>query len=190
MNRLYLIRHSLTEGNERHWYYGATELPLSEAGKRICLEARGALQLPDKITFATTGMLRTEETLKLLFGSVAHDVIPELREMNLGKFECRDYAQLKDDPDFQRWIQDDNFVIPGGESNAAFRARVADGLTRLAVEREGDLLLVCHGGTIRRAMGVFFPQDGRGFFDWPAVQPCRGFMIEFESGCAARYEPI
>ena len=36
MNTLYMIRHSLTEGNERRLYYGATDLPLSENGRTLC----------------------------------------------------------------------------------------------------------------------------------------------------------
>ena len=33
MRRLTLIRHGLTEGNVRRWYYGALDLPLCETGK-------------------------------------------------------------------------------------------------------------------------------------------------------------
>ena len=31
--RLILLRHGLTEANERHLYFGSTDLPLSERGR-------------------------------------------------------------------------------------------------------------------------------------------------------------
>ena len=39
MRRLTLIRHGLTEGNVRRWYYGALDLPLCETGKSALREA-------------------------------------------------------------------------------------------------------------------------------------------------------
>ena len=32
LSRIYLIRHGKTEGNRNHWYYGSTDLPLTEEG--------------------------------------------------------------------------------------------------------------------------------------------------------------
>ena len=42
MRRLTLIRHGLTEGNVRRWYYGALDLPLCEAGADALREAAAA----------------------------------------------------------------------------------------------------------------------------------------------------
>lgn len=192
MKTLYLIRHSLTEGNERHWYYGAADLPLSEKGRALCVESRDSLALPDDVRFATTGMLRTEETLWLLFGDVPHEILPDLREMNLGKFEMHTYDELKDDADFQQWISDvegGDFIIPGGEGNALFSARVVDYIRSLIQRRDDHLLVVCHGGTIRRVMCALFPDSGKGFFDW-RTDACHGFAIHIENGKPIRYEPI
>ena len=66
MKRLILIRHSLTTGNERRWYYGSADLPLSDAGRALCMAKRGQLPVSQSAQFATTGMLRTEQTLQLL----------------------------------------------------------------------------------------------------------------------------
>jgi hypothetical protein len=40
MRALYLMRHSLTEANERHLYSGSTDLPLTERGRQIARERR------------------------------------------------------------------------------------------------------------------------------------------------------
>ena len=42
MRHLTLIRHGLTEGNVRRWYYGALDLPLCEAGADALREAAAA----------------------------------------------------------------------------------------------------------------------------------------------------
>ena len=179
MKRLILIRHSLTTGNERRWYYGSADLPLSDAGRALCKDKRGQLPVSQSAQFATTGMLRTEQTLQLLFGDVPHAVFPSLREMALGRFECRTYDELKDDADYQRWLSDADgaFVIPGGESNAGFARRVEQGVQSLLRKYDGELVVVCHGGTIRRAMSALFPDSGRSFWDWKAG-PCGGYLVD------------
>ena len=70
MRRLTLIRHGLTEGNVRRWYYGALDLPLCEAGQAAVQEAAaGGLYPPySGERILTSGMLRTEQTLRLIYG--------------------------------------------------------------------------------------------------------------------------
>ena len=41
VSKIYLIRHGITEGNEKRWYYGGADLPLTEGGR----EALKALSL-------------------------------------------------------------------------------------------------------------------------------------------------
>ena len=71
MRRLTLIRHGLTEGNVRRWYYGALDLPLCEAGQAAVQEAAaGGLYPPySGERILTSGMLRTEQTLRLIYGA-------------------------------------------------------------------------------------------------------------------------
>ena len=191
MKRLILIRHSLTTGNERRWYYGSADLPLSDAGRALCMDKRGQLPVSEDAQFAATGMPRTEETLRLLFGNVPHAVFPSLREMDLGKFECRTYDELKDDADYQCWLSDaeGTFVIPGGESNAGFTRRVEQGVQSLLRKYDGELVVVCHGGTIRRAMTALFPDSGKSFWDWKA-EPCGGYIVDFRGGAPVSYQSI
>ena len=182
MNTLYLIRHSLTEGNERRLYYGATDLPLSENGRKLCRSLRGFLLLPAGAQFATSGMRRAEETLSLLFGDVAHEIYPDLREMEMGTFEMRGYDDLKDDPDYQAWLSDalGTFVIPGGESNQAVRERAVGCVRRLASHTADAMLIVCHGGIIAAIMHEFFRDPERSFYDW-IPHACHGYAILFQN---------
>lgn len=191
MKTLYLIRHSLTEGNVRRLYYGATDLPLVESGRALCRSLRGSFDLPEGVSFATSGMLRAEETLKLLFGDIPHEVLQDMREMEMGEFEMKSYDQLKDLPSYQAWLgsAEGNFQIPGGESNAQVSERVGRCIRQWAEERQDSLFVVCHGGVIGCAMCVCFPDSGKAFYDW-IPEACRGYAIEFDGADPVSYRPI
>lgn len=83
--RIYLIRHGKTEANEKWRYCGSTDLPLSEQGReelsRIHYDIKNA-------RFVSSGMKRTNETLKLLFGDVPYTEDPRFREVDFGILKC------------------------------------------------------------------------------------------------------
>lgn len=191
MNTLNMIRHSLTEGNERRLYYGATDLPLSENGRTLCRSLQGSIQLPEGVQFATSGMLRAEETLQLLIGDVPHKILPDLREMEMGAFEMHSYDELKDNPDYQAWLSDTSgeFVIPGGESNQAVRERAVGCVCRLAALEQDAMLAVCHGGIIAAVMHEFFRDPSRSFYDW-IPHACHGYEIIFQNGQPVEWKEI
>ena len=150
---IYLIRHGETEANIKHIYCGSTDLSLSDAGIEKVRERRnipGIAELrAQKVTFITSGMKRTEQTLELLFGDgtfepggrvsepfcsrVEHYVDPRFREIDFGIFEMRSYYDLKDTPEYQEWISGDNEanVCPGGESGRQMEARVMEAFGEL-----------------------------------------------------------
>ena len=115
--RILLLRHGITEANEKHLYCGSTDLPLSPAG-RAALRRQ---EMPAPGTrFITSGMRRCNETLEALFGTVPYEIEPDFREIDFGDFEMKSYEMLKDDPAYQAWITGDNEknVPPNGESGA------------------------------------------------------------------------
>ena len=65
--RIYLIRHGKTEANERRLYCGSTDLPLSRQGAAELAQLHYDIQ---NVRFLTSGMKRTNETLRILFGDV------------------------------------------------------------------------------------------------------------------------
>ena len=96
--KLYLIRHGKTQANEQHLYCGSTDIPLSQSGKRELADKKYSIG-PD-CEFVTSGMQRTNETLKILFGDVKFTVDKRFREIDFGIFEMKSYEQLKDDESF------------------------------------------------------------------------------------------
>lgn len=60
---IYLIRHGKTEANEKRLYCGSTDLPLSEAGRAELQQRHYDIK---NVRFLTSGMKRTEQTLRAL----------------------------------------------------------------------------------------------------------------------------
>lgn len=164
---IYLIRHGKTEANERHLYCGSTDLPLSEKGR---VELRSLHYDIKNVRFLTSGMKRTNETLRILFGNVPYGEDPRFREMDFGSFEMRGYPELKDTPDYQAWITGDNDanIPPFGESGAQMRSRVLQAFSEL----RGDTCIITHGGVIAAIMESLFPEYHRNRYQW---QPGNGY---------------
>ena len=144
---IYLIRHGMTEANEKHLYCGSTDLPLSEKDRE---ELSGIHYDIKNVRFLTSGMNRTNETLEILFGNVPYEVDPRFREINFGTFEMHSYEQLKDDPKYQEWITGDNTanIPPEGESGEQMTKRVLDAFAEI---RE-NTCIITHGGVIAAIM--------------------------------------
>lgn len=189
MRRLTLIRHGLTEGNVRRWYYGALDLPLCEAGQAAVQEAAaGGLYPPlGNERVLTSGMLRTEQTLRLIYGEAPHEIWPELREISFGIFEGKSYDELKGLAEYEAWLAGDWFrnVPPGGESFAQAEARILSALSRMRAQDE-DLLAVVHGGTVLTIMQALFPEEEKSGYDWQP-RPGGGYRIDLTAHC---YEQI
>lgn len=164
--RIYLIRHGKTEANERHLYCGSTDLPLSASGKAELEAISFDIQ---NVRYLTSGMKRTEETLKILFGDVPYAIEPRFREVDFGNFEMHSYEELKDTPDYQAWLAGNNEinVPPNGESGQQMTQRVLAAL----LEIQEDTCLVTHGGVIAAIMGHLFPGEGKNRYQW---QPPNG----------------
>ncbi|MDD7511912.1 MAG: histidine phosphatase family protein [Peptostreptococcaceae bacterium] len=196
-SRIYFIRHGITEGNQKRWYYGASDIPLAHEGVEKLLEMAEENPYPtgDDVQFFTSGLLRTEETLKILFGEREHDTIPRLQEMNFGEFECHSYEELKDDEDFDAWVNDEvgDVAMPGGESRNQFADRISRGVKELVAKHRlkelshrhsGDsatTVMVCHGGVTAMAILTLFPEETETW--WELIpDPGHGYMVEFDSG--------
>ena len=184
--KVILIRHGKTAANEQHLYCGSTDLSLSPGGR----EELGKLHYEvGSVRFATSGMKRTEETLKLLFGERPHEILPGFREVDFGIFEMGSYQQLKDDPAYQAWITGDNEknVPPGGESGETMTKRVLTAWK--AVEETGeDWVIVTHGGVIAAILQALFPEEGKTRYQWQSA-PGRGYCLTTENGVWA-YAPL
>lgn len=172
-----LIRHGRTEANERRLYCGSTDLPLSENGRRELIEKRDSAPLCsiERLRILTSGMQRTNETLRLLFDRDPDAIIPGFAEMDFGRYEMHSWEELKDDPDYTAWIMDQTGTVSagGGDSGNSFHQRVFSAADSLAE----DSLIVTHGGVITAIMQHWFPEENKGFYDWQPACGC-GYRID------------
>lgn len=202
-SQIHLIRHGITEGNQKRLYYGAADIPLAQDGVELLktLAEQNIYPKAQDGDFYTTGMLRTEQTLAIIYGEVPHSSISELKEMNFGDFEMKSYEELKDLPEYRTWAGDKTGKLesPGGESIEGFVRRISGGLKiltgkhrlkELSVRHSGKdavSILVCHGGTIASIMDETFHGQREHFYGW-VPDPGHGYTLNLDQGEIVDYE--
>lgn len=174
---LLLIRHSITAGNEKKQYIGATDQPLSEAGRQLAQTKR--YPKPEKLWVSP--MLRCRQTAELLFPDVTQVVVPELRECDFGTFEGKTWEQLREEPVYQAWMDGDRSItFPEGESLTSFFARCHKGMEWVTEQAQGIGFgaVVTHGGTIMAILERYGVPKAP-FYHWQ-VGNCGGFRVQVE----------
>ena len=172
---IYLIRHGKTSANEKHLYCGSTDLPLSDAGKEELCSVHYDIK---NVRFITSGMKRTNETLRVLFGDVPYKIDPRFREVDFGIFEMQSFVQLKDSPEYQIWLTGDNDanIPPQGESGMQMKARVLAAFSEI----KEDTCIITHGGVIAAIMENLFPEENKNRYQWQPKPGC-GYALEAEN---------
>ncbi len=97
-------------------------------------------------------------------------IYKDLREMDFGAFENKNYEDLKDEPVYQAWIDaGGHFAFPGGENPADFRMRCRKAFENdiKDASRKGcrKVAFVVHGGTIMSIMEAYGTPKGD-FYRW------------------------
>lgn len=160
-----LIRHGATAGNLLHRHIGATDEPL-------CPQGRAALTAldPAEDEVFVSPLRRARETAAILFPNARQTVVEDLREMDFGAFEGKNWQELSDNAAYRAWV--DGWCegsCPGGEGRADFCRRTCAAFSRLVeaalAAGRPRLTIVAHGGTVM-AVGEAFAVPRRGYFDW------------------------
>jgi len=189
---LHVVRHGKTFANERRLYCGQTDLPLSNNGIRELGEFNSQGIYPSSIgLYFTSGLLRTQQTLDLLYGPVKREAIPQLMEYHFGNFEMKSHDELDGQADYQSWIDDTTglFACPGGESKQDFAVRASVGLEMLLSKaREVSVFAVLHGGVVAHIMETLFPGK-HNFYEWQSA-PGRGYTITCAPDGSMQYKKI
>lgn len=201
---IHFIRHGITEGVKKHWYYGMADLPLIPEGEEqiLALKEKNIYPSPEGAEFYTSGMLRANQTLKLIYGDVPFTEIPEFKEMNFGNWECKTLEELQMEPEYDEWSEDiyGLFEYPGGGDSAqSFFERVNRGADKLlGYHRLKELshrhngkdtvsIVACHGGVTAACMTHLVSKTLTDFWKW-LPEPGHGYSVYFENGQFVRYE--
>lgn len=194
---LYLIRHGHTSGTESELLYGSTELPVTEDGLKEIASFADAGYYPDPEGAAvwTSGMYRTEQTLREMYGEIEHRKEPLLKEMDLGIYEMKTVPEVMMDDFGRAWLTGEiaRPSFEGGDSHEGFEARIDRGLRNIiekaAAEGTERIIAVIHGAVITYIMNRAFPGVYDNMWIWcPA--PGTGYRIKIEDGKAVAWTPI
>ena len=159
---IWLARHGETDANAEGRVQGTIDPPLNERGREQAHElARRVAPLGLRALY-TSQLRRACETAEIVGEELGLEPRVDARfaESWRGEWEGRLVADIKaEDPD--AWAGslavEPDFRFPGGESLEEHAARVEAGLADAA---RGPLpaLVICHGGTIRRAVAARRPE--------------------------------
>ena len=162
--RVCLIRHGATKSNEERRYVSVTDEELSEKGREACLIRAELASNVDEVYISP--LKRCRQTAEIIFAGRQDFIeIPELKEMNFGIFEGKNYEELKDDREYSDWLSSNCMgPIRNGESRADFTKRVTKGLHNILKMSANNkcIAIVCHGGTI---MAITSQLLGSGYYD-------------------------
>lgn len=166
MLKIYLIRHGQTPGNKLSRYIGTTDESLSEEGRDF-LEK---LDYPMPDALYVSPLLRCVETAGILFSEKEMHIIEELSECDFGEFENKNYKELSENENYQKWIDSNGTLpFPGGESRENFKRRSLKGFQKAVAqcirEEVNTAALVIHGGTIMNIMEEYGDRQ-RTFYEW------------------------
>ena len=169
---VYLIRHGETVWSAERRYQGSSDVPLSREGAK---KLRRAAFFPENVFIS--GLARTRKTAEILFPGASLTDVPDLREMDFGAFEGKNFAELEHDPAYREWVDSGCLAAcPGGESKEAFCRRVCAAFERLMDDCDGrDPVIVAHGGTLMAVLERFGRPE-RPYFDWH-VSPGHGYLL-------------
>ena len=163
---LYFVRHGRTAGNREGRYVGRTDEPLLPES----LTELERMVMPPVELVVASPMLRCRQTARALYPDVPLWTLEDLREMDFGDFEYKNYEELNGDPVYQAFIDSGGAVdFPGGEPLLAFQERCrrafAGAVSRLIEQRVQAAAFVVHGGTIMAVLEAY-GEPKRSYFDW------------------------
>jgi broad specificity phosphatase PhoE len=167
VTRLLLVRHGETDWNAEGRLQGHTDRPLSDYGRRQALQLADELESEDFEAIYSSDLARARETAEIVGRrlELPVELDPDLREKDWGAWEGLTSVE-RDRVEF------------AGESTEAHQERILEALRRIAERhpREGVVLVVTHGGSMRRvqtaAMGMALP----------VVENCGRWLCEVEDG--------
>uniref|UniRef100_UPI0035939351 histidine phosphatase family protein n=1 Tax=Thiocapsa sp. TaxID=2024551 RepID=UPI0035939351 len=171
--RLFLVRHGATELTAEDRFSGATDVPLSEEGRKQVenLASRLAGEPLDAIYASPMG--RTVETARILAKPHGAEVRVEtesaLREIDYGHWEGKTRAEVEAQcgDEYDNWQEDPLTIAPrDGESGVQVLARALPVVRRIVEQHhQGSVLVVCHKGTNRLLISSLLGFDARGYRD-------------------------
>ena len=165
---IFLLRHghvefSGAESGSPKRFHGQTDTPLSHTGREQARVWHSELAEKKVTGIYASDLVRCAETARIIAGkeSVEVQLLPALREINLGKLEglSMDFVRTRFPEEWKKRGNDLLHYRPeGGESFADLEKRVLPAFETIAGKHEGNTLIVAHAGVNRmilcRILGI------------------------------------
>ncbi len=158
--RISVLRHGLTEANEKGIYIGTTDLSLSRKGAGELVSKMDGFDYPSVHRVYSSPLKRCTETAEILFPCTEMCTVDDLRELDLGDFENKSVDELLERDDYKKWLRGGMDARPvGGESLEEMTARTFKALHEIIMDMMNDGLTHCamitHGGVISNMLSCF-----------------------------------
>lgn len=168
--KILLVRHGATAYNEADLLQGRIDNPLSPRGRaeaeRLAERLRG--EAIDAVF--SSPLRRALETAEIINRFHGREIVqvPEFSEIDLGEWEGLSYGRVKDlyAEAHQRWLDDPDTPVPGGESFRAVCERVRPGLERALADGHAAILISGHASANRAILAGLLglaPAQARAF---------------------------
>jgi probable phosphoglycerate mutase len=190
--RIYLIRHGATILSAEDRFAGATDVDLSDEGRRQA----GALALrlsDDRISAVYCSPLkRTVETATIIAQPQGLTPILRdgLREIDHGRWEAlrRSDVEAQFPQEYAEWEEDPFSYAPlGGESGLSVMARALPVIREVVLKHAGEnVAVVSHKATIRLIISSLLGFDPRGYRDRLDQAPACLNVLDFKDPVRAR----
>jgi broad specificity phosphatase PhoE len=152
LRQILLVRHGETNGASSVRYFGSTDIELSEEGRAQMARVASGLASRRVDLWLASNLRRSWAAAGIVSRGAPVRIDPDLREVHFGQWEglTREEIQARDPILFEDWKAGaEGFEYPGGESRAAFRARVGRALERILASGAANAAGVLHKGVIR-----------------------------------------
>ena len=177
MREIILIRHVKTKGNTERRYIGSTD----EDALFEELERLDPAMYPDCGAVYSSCLKRAAQTAERIYGKRVSVIIYDagLNELDFGRFEGKNYEELKDDPAYREWIASGGEAAPeNGEGMRYFKERTAEAFIRALKNTEDAqrIAIVTHGGVIMALCQKF---TGCAFYD-TQINAGEGVILSYD----------
>lgn len=190
--RVLLIRHGATVLSAEDRFAGATDVDLSDEGRKQA-RALGERLSDEKITAVyASPMKRTRETASLVANERALEVRVEdgLREIDHGKWEgmTRKEVEAHRAEEYAAWEEDPfTFAPEGGENGLSVMARALPAIRAIVKRHPNEAVaVISHKATIRLVLSSLLGIDPRGYRDRLDQAPACLNVVDFKDAVRAR----
>lgn len=182
---IHLIRHGVSQGNLLGQYIGVTDSPLAPQGAEQLRELKVNHEYPTAQAYFTSPLKRCVQSLKILYPHVQPVVLDGFRECNFGDWEGKTAQELKENPDFVRWVESGSTISPpNGEGGGLFMQRVCMTFEKFveSMMQSGttSAVVVTHSGVIMSILSAYGLPRAK-FYDWMMDSGC-GYSLRITPG--------